>query len=224
MDTNLNINLTPDVINELQEEPDADRQSIMLIRHGDDMARDNLIRRYQGFVYNKTRPYFLMGADREDLAQEGMLGLVQAIKSYDLSKDVPFKTFADICITRRICTAVKTYGRQKHSPLNSSFSLNQPSYGDEDDRETIETINTGIVQDPVDTITTKETFKMVEQKLKKLLSPFEQNVYYLQLYEGLSYEQIAVRLDSHTKAVDNAIQRIRKKVSKHISIDDEKEM
>lgn len=224
MDPTLNPNLNQDVVNELQEEPDIDRQSIILIRNGDDFARDNLIRRYQGFVYNKTRPYFLMGADREDLAQEGMLGLVQAIKSYDLSKDVPFKTFADVCVTRRICTAVKTYGRHKHSPLNSSFSLNQPSYGDEDDRETIETINTGIVQDPIETITTRETFKMVEQKLKKILSPFEQNVYYLQLYEGLSYEQIAVRLNSHTKAVDNAIQRIRKKISKHINIDDEKEI
>lgn len=217
-------NLSQDIINEIQEEPDSDRQSIILIRHGDELARDNLIRRYQGFVYNKTRPYFLMGADREDLAQEGMLGLVQAIKSYDLSKDVSFKSFADICITRRICTAVKTYGRHKHSPLNSSFSLNQPSYGEEGDKETLETIDTGIVQDPVDTITTKETFKMVEEKLRKILSPFEQNVYYLQLYEGLSYEQIAARLDSHTKAVDNAIQRIRKKVAKHININDEKEI
>ena len=220
MDTNID----PELLIQLEDEPDKDRQSILLIRKGDTLARDNLIRRYQGFVYNKTRPYFLMGADREDLNQEGMLGLYQAIKSYDLSKDVPFKTFADVCITRRICTAVKTYGRHKHSPLNTSISLNQPSYGEENDRETIEMINTGVVQDPIDTITTRETFKMVEQKLKKILSPFEQNVYYLQLYEGLSYDQIATRLDSHTKAVDNAIQRIRKKVAKHITQSDEKEI
>lgn len=206
--------------NELSEDFDIDRQSIIQIRNGNESERDNLIRRYQGFVYNKARPYFLMGAEKEDLAQEGMLGLMQAITSYNLEKDVPFKTFADVCITRRICTAIKAYGRNKHSPLNSSFSLNQPVYGDDDDRETIETLDTGMVEDPIDTITTKETFNTVEKKLKEVLSPFEQNVYYLQLYEGLSYEQTAQKLNSHAKAVDNAMQRIRKKISKYIKSDD----
>jgi len=200
--------------------PDNDRNSIIKIRNGDSLELDNLIQKYQNFVYKKSTPYFLAGAEKEDIVQEGMIGLYKAIKSYDLDKDITFKYFADLCIKRQIITAIKTYSRQKHSPLNTYLSLNKTSDDDEDDREIIEKLDIEIVPDPLEEITIKETYKRIEDKMSKLLSPFEQQVYYSYL-SGYSYAQIANNLGSHSKAVDNAIQRIKKKIDKHILIDED---
>ncbi len=200
--------------------PDNDRNSIIKIRNGDSTELDNLIQKYQNFVYKKSTPYFLAGAEKEDIVQEGMIGLYKAIKSYDLEKDITFKYFADLCIKRQIITAIKTYSRQKHSPLNTYLSLNKTSDDDEDDREIIEKLDIEIVPDPLEEITIKETYKRIEDKMSKLLSPFEQQVYYSYL-SGYSYAQIANNLGSHSKAVDNAIQRIKKKIDKHILCDED---
>ena len=200
--------------------PDNDRNSIIKIRNGDSSELDNLIQKYQNFVYKKSTPYFLAGAEKEDIVQEGMIGLYKAIKSYDLDKDITFKYFADLCIKRQIITAIKTYSRQKHSPLNTYLSLNKTSDDDEDDREIIEKLDIEIVPDPLEEITIKETYKRIEDKMSKLLSPFEQQVYYSYL-SGYSYAQIANNLGSHSKAVDNAIQRIKKKIDKHILSDED---
>lgn len=199
---------------------DKDRNSIIKIRDGDSSELDNLIQRYQSFVYKKSTPYFLAGAEKEDIVQEGMIGLYKAIKGYDLDKDITFKYFADLCIKRQIITAIKTYSRQKHSPLNSYLSLNKTSDDDEDDREIIEKLDIEIIPDPLEEITIKETYRKIEDKMSKLLSPFEQQVYYSYL-SGYSYAQIAENLGSHSKAVDNAIQRIKKKIDKHILSDED---
>lgn len=213
-----NINLS-----QKQEELDTssrDRNSIIKIRNGDSSELEDLIQRYQNFVYHKSTPYFLAGAEKEDIVQEGMIGLYKAIKSYDLEKDITFKYFADLCIKRQIITAIKTYNRQKHMPLNSYLSLNKTNDDDEDDREIIEKLDIEIIPDPLEKITIKETYEKIENKMSKLLSPFEQQVYYSYL-SGYSYAQIAKNLGSHSKAVDNAIQRIKKKIDKHILNDDD---
>lgn len=199
---------------------DNDRDSIIKIRNGDTIELENLIQKYQNFVYKKSTPYFLAGAEKEDIVQEGMIGLYKAIKSYDLDKEITFKYFADLCIKRQIITAIKTYSRQKHSPLNTYLSLNKTSEDDEDDREIIEKLDIEIVPDPLEEITIKETYRRIEDKMSKLLSPFEQQVYYSYL-SGYSYAQIAENLGSHSKAVDNAIQRIKKKIDKHILSDED---
>ena len=213
-----NINLS-----QKEEELDTssrDRNSIIKIRNGDSSELEDLIQRYQNFVYHKSTPYFLAGAEKEDIVQEGMIGLYKAIKSYDLEKDITFKYFADLCIKRQIITAIKTYNRQKHMPLNSYLSLNKTNDDNEDDREIIEKLDIEIIPDPLEKITIKETYKKIEHKMSQLLSPFEQQVYYSYL-SGYSYAQIAKNLGSHSKAVDNAIQRIKKKIDKHILNDDD---
>lgn len=197
-----------------------DRNSIIKIRNGDSKELDSLIQRYQNFVYHKSTPYFLAGAEKEDIVQEGMIGLYKAIKSFDLEKDITFKYFADLCIKRQIITAIKTYSRQKHTPLNSYLSLNKTANDEEDDREVIEKLDMEVIPDPLEKITIKETYKKIEDKMSKLLSPFEQQVYYSYL-SGYSYSQIAKNLRSHPKAVDNAIQRIKKKIDKHILNDED---
>ena len=211
-----------DLLNETEniDNSSKDRNSIIKIRAGDSNELDNLIQRYQNFVYKKSAPYFLAGAEKEDIVQEGMIGLYKAIKGFDLEKDITFKYFADLCIKRQIITAIKTYNRQKHSPLNSYLSLNKSSDADDDDREIIEKLDIEIIPDPLEKITIKETYKKIENKMAELLSPFEQQVYYSYL-SGYSYAQIAKNLGSHPKAVDNAIQRIKKKVDKHILSDDD---
>lgn len=196
-----------------------DRTSISKIRNGDTAELENLMQRYQSFVYHKSVPYFLAGAEKEDIVQEGMIGLYKAIQNYDLEKDISFQYFADLCIKRQIITAIKAYSRQKHNPLNSYLSLNKAVNDDDDDREIIEKLNFEIVPDPLEKITLKETYEKIENEMTKLLSPFEQQVYYGYL-NGYSYAQIAKQLNSHEKAIDNAIQRIKKKIDKHFLDDD----
>ena len=202
----------------LQDE--LDNQYISEIKSGSMDAVNKIMEKYKPYVYLKAKPFFIVGAEKEDIIQEGMIGLFKAIKSYDEQKDVSFKMFADLCIRRQIITAIKASNRQKHIPLNSYVSLNKTTNDEDDDRPVIEVLETDTAPDPLDTITTKETYKNIETKMTEVLSEFEQKVFN-EYVAGESYSVIAEKTDSHPKAIDNAIQRIKKKFEKYI-INEEK--
>lgn len=193
----------------------CDEELISLIKKGNEQALDFLIHRYQELVHMKVGKYFIVGAEKEDIMQEGMIGLFKAIKSFDPEKQNSFKTFANLCIERQLITAIKTSNRQKHIPLNSYLSLNATAYDDDDDSVVLDTFNANIMEDPLDMITKKEYYNSVENAIDKALSNFEKQV--LQKYmQGDSYVKIAEDLDAPVKSIDNAIQRIRKKAIKNI--------
>ena len=150
---------------------------------------------------------------------KGMIGLYKAIKSFDSAKENSFKTFANLCIERQLITAIKTSNRQKHMPLNSYLSLNATAYDDDNDTSLIEIFNSKTVEDPLETLTKKEYFKSVEDKIEENLSDFEKQVLH-RYARGESYVTIAEKLDSPVKSIDNAIQRIRKKAEKNLFLDD----
>ena len=161
--------------------------------------------------------YFIVGAEKDDTVQEGMIGLFKAIKSFDPKKQNSFKSFANICIERQLITAIKSSNRQKHMPLNSYLSLNTAAYDNEEDSvELIETFNNKTVEDPLETIMKQEYLTEVEDAVNKNLSKFEKQVLD-RFLKGESYVKIAKNLDSPVKSVDNAIQRIRKKALKNIN-------
>jgi RNA polymerase sporulation-specific sigma factor len=195
-----------------------DKETIEKIRNGDSKALDSIMNKYRSFVYAKAKPFFIVGAEKEDIIQEGMIGLFKAIKGFDINKDVSFKAFADLCIRRQIITAIKCSTRQKHMPLNSYLSLNKCAFDEDGDRTLIEVLDLDLVPDPLETVANKETYKKIELKMGQVLSDFEQQVFNGYL-NGDSYVEIAKGLDTHVKAVDNAIQRIKKKVEKHILSD-----
>lgn len=204
------------VCSEASEQDRIDREYISKIKAGDRVALNCIMEKYQNFVYMKAKPFFMVGAEKDDIIQEGMIGLFKAIKGFDEDKEVSFKVFADLCVRRQIMTAIKASTRQKHMPLNSYLSLNKTAFDDESDREVIEMLDAETVPDPLDTITTHETYQKVEETMNKVLSDFELKV--LNEYvNGASYVEIANKLDSHVKAIDNAVQRIKKKVDKHLS-------
>lgn len=197
----------------------CDEELISLIKKGNEQALDFLIHRYQELVHMKVGKYFIVGAEKEDIMQEGMIGLFKAIKSFDPEKQNSFKTFANLCIERQLITAIKTSNRQKHIPLNSYLSLNATAYDDDDDSVVLDTFNANIMEDPLDMITKKEYYNSVENAIDKALSNFEKQV--LQKYmQGDSYVKIAEDLDAPVKSIDNAIQRIRKKAIKNIGQED----
>ena len=193
----------------------TDEQIITDIKNGDEQALVYLLNKYKDLVNSKVGKYFIIGAEREDIVQEGMIGLFKAIKGFDNTKQNTFKTFANICIERQLITAIKSSNRQKHMPLNSYLSLNTSAYeDDEDGTELIETFNNTQIEDPLDTITKKEYFEEIQNSIHKNLSKFEEQV--LQRFiQGESYEVIAKKLDTPVKSIDNAIQRIRKKAIKN---------
>ena len=182
---------------------------------GDKIALEYIIKKYKNFVKAKAKSYFLIGADKEDIIQEGMIGLYKAVRDFDASKTNSFKGFADICITRQIITAIKTATRQKHIPLNSYISLNKPVYDEESERTLLDIIATSIVTDPEELIISKEELKHIESKMKELLSELELQVveYYL---NGKSYQYIADKLQRDVKSIDNALQRVKRKLEKHL--------
>lgn len=182
---------------------------------GDKIALEYIIKKYKNFVKSKAKSYFLIGADKEDIIQEGMIGLYKAIRDFDASKTNSFKGFADICITRQIITAIKTATRQKHIPLNSYISLNKPVYDEESERTLLDIIATSIVTDPEELIISKEELKHIEAKMNELLSDLELKVveYYL---NGKSYQYIADKLQRDVKSIDNALQRVKRKLEKHL--------
>ena len=192
----------------------SDEKLIELVRLGDLKAQDYLLEKYRNIVNMKANKFFLIGAESDDMIQEGMIGLFKAIKSFDLEKNNSFKTFANLCIERQLITAIKTSTRQKHIPLNSSFSLNTAAY-DEGDDSVMEILDTKFVEDPLETITKREYFEFIENRIDENLSFFEKQV--LNRYiQGESYVDIASKLNSPVKSIDNAIQRIRKKANKAI--------
>ena len=193
----------------------ADEELICKIKSGDKSAQDALFERYKDIVNMKANKFFIIGAEKEDMSQEGLIGLYKAVKSFDCTKQNSFKTFANLCIERQLITAIKSSNRQKNIPLNSSFSLNVSAYDEGDDAEVLEILDTKTAEDPLDTITKREYFEYVENKMDESLSNFEKQV--LSRYiQGESYNDIAEKLDTPIKSVDNAIQRIRKKAGKFI--------
>ena len=202
-------------IENLQNNQIADEQLLLQIKGGDGVALDQLINKYKNFVRAKAKTYFLVGADKEDIVQEGMIGLFKAIRDFKDDKLVSFKSFAEICVTRQIITAIKTATRQKHMPLNSYVSLNKPVFEDDGERTLMETINHDTVSDPEMLFISKEELNRIEGKINEILSPLELEVLHFYL-QGKSYQQIAVILSKEVKSIDNALQRVKKKIEKYL--------
>lgn len=191
----------------------CDEELLSLIHRGENMALNILIAKYKNFVRIKTGSYFLIGADREDIVQEGMIGLYKAIKNYDQDKLSSFRGFADLCITRQILTAIKMATRQKHIPLNSYVSLDKPIFDEESDRTLMDVLIAGEAIDPQDLLISRENYSDIGMKLSGRLSVLEKEV--LKLYiEGFTYQEISSELNRHVKSVDNAIQRVKIKLEK----------
>ncbi|HHV93964.1 MAG TPA: RNA polymerase sporulation sigma factor SigH [Firmicutes bacterium] len=198
-----------------------DEELVGLVREGDELALEYMINKYKNFVRAKARSYFLIGADREDIIQEGMIGLYKAIRDFRSDKLASFRAFAELCITRQIITAIKTATRQKHIPLNSYVSLNKPIYDEESDRTLLDVLSGNRVTDPEELVISREEFIHIEQKMGEFLSELEWKVlmYYL---EGKSYQEIADSLGRHVKSVDNALQRVKRKLERYLQKRDEK--
>ena len=196
----------------------SDDELLELINKKDTDALDFLICKYKDLVNSIVNKYFIIGAEKEDIVQEGLIGLYKAIKDYKPDKQNSFKSFANLCIERQLITAIKSSNRQKHMPLNSYLSLNMTAFENEDgnnDTQIVDVLENTVIEDPLDTITKKEYFSSVENVIDSSLSDFEKKV--LNRYvQGESYVKIAERLDAPVKSVDNAIQRIRKKTAKNI--------
>ncbi|WP_082235787.1 RNA polymerase sporulation sigma factor SigH [Halobacillus massiliensis] len=192
-----------------------DEEIILRINLGQVQALDFLIDKYKNFVRAKARTYFLIGADREDIVQEGMIGLYKAIRDYQGDKLSSFKAFAELCVTRQIITAIKTATRQKHIPLNSYVSLDKPIFDEEADRTLLDVIAGSKAIDPQELMVNKERFGDIEEKISELLSELEQKVLSLYL-DGKSYQEISVELNRHVKSIDNALQRVKRKLERYI--------
>ena len=200
-------------INENEYTQMTDEKLIENIKNDDKVALDCLMKRYNDIVNMKANKFFIIGAEKEDIVQEGLIGLYKAVKSFDTQKQNSFKTFANMCIERQLITAVKNSNRQKHIPLNSSVSLNAAAYDDNEDLDKIDILDIKALDDPSDIIADREYFKNMENKIKENLSDFELQV--LHEYEkGKTYASIATKLNTKVKSVDTAIQRIRKKANK----------
>ncbi len=190
-----------------------DEKLVEIIKKGDKQALDYLLNKYRDVVVMKTNRFFIIGAEKDDMIQEGFWGLYKAIQSFDPERQNSFRTFANLCIERQLITVIKTSNRQKNIPLNSSYSLNVSAYNENDDVSVLEVLDTKTVEDPLETLIKKEYYENFENKIDQHLSKFEKDVLnrYLQ---GQTYVSIANSLEAPVKSVDNAIQRIRKKASK----------
>lgn len=197
----------------------SDEEIVESVREGDSEALEYLINKYRSFVRAKARSYFLIGADREDIIQEGMIGLYKSIRDFRGDKLASFKAFAELCITRQIITAIKTATRQKHIPLNSYVSLDKPIYDEDSDRTLLDVICGSQVCDPEELIINQEEFMGLEDKMSEILSDLERKVLMLYL-DGRSYQEIAVDLKRHVKSIDNALQRVKRKLEKYLEVRD----
>ncbi len=193
-----------------------DNELVACVRSGDERGVEILLGRYRNFARSKARSYFLAGSDKEDVVQEGMIGLFKAIRDFDLAQDTPFRAFAELCISRQILTAIKTANRQKHQPLNSSVSLDAPAYGDDDSGSSVgDFLIAPTLTDPVEFVISAEEIEAIRDNMTETLTELEGDV--LRLYmDGKSYEEIAVVLGNHVKSIDNALQRIKRKLQRHI--------
>jgi RNA polymerase sporulation-specific sigma factor len=193
----------------------SDEELVELAQKGDGEALPFLLDKYKNFVRARARSYFLIGADHEDIVQEGMIGLYKAIRDYRQEKLSSFRAFAELCITRQIITAIKTATRQKHIPLNSYVSLNKPLYDEESDRTLLDIIMEGGAGNPEDMIINQENLGSIHKKINEVLSGLEQEVLSAYL-DGKSYQEIAESLGRHVKSIDNALQRVKRKLEKYL--------
>src|SRR6202008_1250729 len=189
---------------------------IALAKQGDATAYDRIVRRYYGFVRLKASSYFLAGGDGDDLIQEGLVGLYKAVRDYRTDRESSFRNFAELCITRQIITAVKTATRNKHTPLNQYVSFSSTPAGSGEDVPTLDQVLPGpSVHDPVNQVISSEELRSLVGCLSSALSELEGRVLSLYL-DGYSYEQVGERLECDTKTVDNALQRVKRKVGAHL--------
>ncbi|HIS00815.1 MAG TPA: RNA polymerase sporulation sigma factor SigH [Candidatus Excrementavichristensenella intestinipullorum] len=193
----------------------TDEQIVKLAQASDGMALEYLLNKYKNFVRSKARSYFLIGADHEDIVQEGMIGLYKAIRDFKEEKLSSFRAFAELCITRQIITAIKTATRQKHIPLNSYVSLNKPIYDDESDRTLLDVITEGWVSNPEDMLINQEDIGAIEGRIGEMLSSLEKQALARYL-EGKSYQEISDEMGRHVKSIDNALQRVKRKLQKYL--------
>ena len=194
----------------------SDEELVERARHGEEKAVELLLNRYRHYARAKARTYFLAGADKEDIVQEGMIGLFKAVRDFQRDKNTAFRAFAELCITRQIITAIKTATRQKHIPLNSYVSLNKPASAEHgEERPLEESLVHQTIDDPADLVISSEEIASIKNSMGKLLSDLETEV--LQLYmDGKSYQEIADMLGRHVKSIDNALQRIKRKLEQHL--------
>ena len=193
----------------------SDEKIVEMSHAGDASAEEYLLDKYKNFVRSKARSYFLVGADHEDIVQEGMIGLYKAIRDFRPDKLSSFRAFAELCITRQIITAIKTATRQKHIPLNNYVSLNKPLYDEESDRTLLDIIIEGRISDPEELVINMENVGNIRTKISEVLSGLEQEVLYAYL-DGKSYQEIAESLGRHVKSIDNALQRVKRKLEKYL--------
>nr|WP_243122848.1 RNA polymerase sporulation sigma factor SigH [Haloimpatiens lingqiaonensis] len=193
-----------------------DEEVVMEAKQGNNVAQEYLINKYKNFVKAKSKSYFLIGADKEDIYQEGMIGLYKAIRDFKPDKLSSFKAFAELCVTRQIITAIKTATRQKHIPLNTYISLNKPIYDEESDRTLLDILSGIKVTDPEELVISKEEVSHIETEIGQILSDLEMEVL-MSYLDGKSYQEIACDLDRHAKSIDNALQRVKRKLEKCLS-------
>ena len=195
-----------EIVRMAQEEHDAE-------------ATDYIVHKYRNFVKAKARSYFLIGADKEDIIQEGMIGLYKATRDFRGDKQASFRAFADLCVTRQIITAIKTATRQKHIPLNSYVSLNKPIYTDESERTLMDVVSAAPVSDLEELIISRENFADIELRMNEVLSDLEWQVLTAYL-EGKSYNEMSRELHRHVKSIDNALQRVKRKLERYLEMRD----
>ena len=193
----------------------TDEQVVVLAQETDGPALEYLLNKYKNFVRTKARSYFLIGADHEDIVQEGMIGLYKAIRDYKAERLSSFRAFAELCVTRQIITAIKTATRQKHIPLNSYISLNKPIYEEDSDRTLLDVITEEGMSNPEEMIIDREDLSVIEGKIGQMLSDLEKEVL-VRYMEGKSYVEIADEMHRHVKSIDNALQRIKRKLLKYL--------
>ena len=196
-------------------ETQSDEALIERIRAGETACMDALIERYKGQVRREARTLYLIGGDNDDLIQEGMLGLFKAIRDYRPDKLSSFRAFAELCITRQIITAIKTATRQKHIPLNSYVSLNRPIYDEDPDRTLLDVITEEVPSNPESMLIDREDLSSIEGRIGEMLSDLEKEVL-IRYVEGKSYVEIAEEMNRHVKSIDNALQRIKRKLQKYL--------
>ena len=196
-----------------------DEEIVLSARDGNATSLEYIINKYKNFVRAKARSYFLIGADKEDIVQEGMIGLYKAIRDFRNDKLSSFRAFAELCITRQIITAIKTATRQKHIPLNSYVSLNKPIYDEESDRTLLDILTATKITDPEELIISREELVSIESKIGEILSELELEVL-MSYLQGKYYQEIACDLDRHVKSIDNALQRVKRKLEKYLEIKD----
>lgn len=195
----------------------TDEEVAVLAQQGDSLASEFLLNKYKNFVRSKARSYFLVGADHEDIVQEGMIGLFKAFRDFRPDKLSSFRAFAELCITRQIITAIKSATRKKHIPLNTYISLSRPVYeeGSDSERTLIDVLQTTRISDPEEALIGRESYEAIARDIENVLSRLEREALALYL-QGLSYQQIAAALGRSTKCVDNAIQRVKKKLEERL--------